>query len=108
MNYDFFFIKTATRIFQALRSLNPPIAAVQLPIENAQKGMYWFHIKKCKIYLLLYKFREKDVDIYFWVIAVCLLFSGGKQLRMVIRETNNLLQHLYSEFLEEPVHTQWW
>merc|ERR1711953_110188 len=58
--------QTATRIFQALRSLNPPIAAIQLPIENAQKG--------------------------------------GKQLRMVIRETNNLLQHLYSEFLEEPVH----
>ena len=35
-----FFIQTATRIFQALRSLNPPIAAIQLPNENAQKGMY--------------------------------------------------------------------
>ena len=54
----------------------------------------------------MYKFHEKNVDIYFWLTAVCLLFSGGKQLRMVIRETNNLLQHLYSEFLEEPVHIE--
>ena len=49
MKYDFFFIQTATRIFQALRSLNPPIAAIQLPIENAQKGMYWFNEKNVRI-----------------------------------------------------------
>ena len=34
--------QTATRIFQALRGLNPPIGAIQLPIENAQKGMSQF------------------------------------------------------------------
>ena len=49
LNYDFFFMKTATRIFQALRSLNPPIAAIQLPIENAQKGMYWFNEQNVRI-----------------------------------------------------------
>ena len=41
-----------------------------------------------------------------FVVHTYYFFSGGKQLRMVIRETNNLLQHLYSEFLEEPVHIE--
>ena len=63
-------------------------------------------MKKMLEYLLMYKFHEKNVDMYFWLTAVCYFFSGGKQLRMVIRETNNLLQHLYSEFLEEPVHIE--